>query len=204
MLDAVDQQRLLREFAAHLDAADLELVFEQRVDVIDDAIQIDRRPLAARRPRPRQRQQAIDDLRGAEGLALDLFQNLRLRIGRIGVLEQHLRVARNAGQRRVHFVRDAGGEQADGRHLLGDLQLFLETDSVGDVLEQQDAPLHRIGAGIRLQWNDRGVHQQPLCRRFVIVIARTADQRNLEQRGAERVLVARRAKGLDELRVEDV
>ena len=44
----------------------------------------------------------------------------------IGALEQHLREARDAGQRRVDLVRDAGGEQADGGHLLGDLQLLFE------------------------------------------------------------------------------
>ena len=42
VLDAQHQQRLLRQFAADLDAADLELVLEQREDVADDGVEIDR------------------------------------------------------------------------------------------------------------------------------------------------------------------
>ena len=79
-----------------------------------------------RRGRPREVQQAVDDLRGPERLAFDLLEQPRARILGIGALQQHLREARDAGQRRVHLVRDAGGEQADRRHLLGDLQLLLE------------------------------------------------------------------------------
>ena len=75
---------------------------------------------------PRQVQQAVDDLRGAERLPLDLLEQPRARVLRVGALEQHLREARDAGQRRVDLVRDAGGQQADRRHLLGDLQLLLE------------------------------------------------------------------------------
>ena len=53
--------------------------------------------------------------------------------------QQHLREARDAGQRRVHLVRDAGREQPDRRHLLRDLQLLLELHARRDVLDDDDA-----------------------------------------------------------------
>ena len=114
--------------------------------------------------RPRQVQQAVDDLRGAERLPLDLLEHLRPRIVGLGALEQHLREARDAGQRRVHLVRDAGGEQADRRHLLRDLQLLLELHARGDVLDDDD------GAGDRRRPTSRSgvvadVDQQPARRR---------------------------------------
>ena len=56
-------------------------------------------------------------------------------VRRIGALEQHLREARDAGERRVHLVGDAGRQQADGRHLLGQPQLLLEVGAIGDVLD---------------------------------------------------------------------
>ena len=104
----------------------LELVLEQRQHVGDDDVDVDDASSIAVRRRPRQVQQAVDDLRRAERLPLDLLEQPRPRILGIGALEQHLREARDAGQRRVHLVRDAGGQQADRRHLLGDLQLLLE------------------------------------------------------------------------------
>jgi hypothetical protein len=53
----------------------------------------------------RQVEQAVDDLRGAEGLPLDLLQDLGARVFRLGLLQQHLREARDAGERRVDLVR---------------------------------------------------------------------------------------------------
>src|SRR6185436_6531877 len=44
----------------------------------------------------------------------------------VGAFEQHLRETGDARQRRVHFVRDARRQQADRRHLLGNLQLLFE------------------------------------------------------------------------------
>ena len=76
--------------------------------------------------RTRKIEQAVDDLRRAERLTLNLLEHLVDGIVGVGAFEQHLREARDAGQRRVHFVRDAGGEQPDRRHLFRDLELFLE------------------------------------------------------------------------------
>ena len=64
--------------------------------------------------RAREVEQIIDDAGGAVGLTADLLQQRVLRVGLGEHAEEHLRVARNAGQRRVDFVRDAGGQKADG------------------------------------------------------------------------------------------
>ncbi len=62
----------------------------------------------------REIQQVVDDLRSAEGLARDFFQQ-RAELGvAIDLLGQHLRVAGDDGQRRIDFMRHAGGQQADG------------------------------------------------------------------------------------------
>ena len=124
----------------------VELVLEQREDVGDDRVQIDVDPFVRRRAGTRQVEQPVDDLGGAERLPLDLLEQHGLRIVRIGAFEQHLREARDAGQRRVDLVRDAGGEQADRRHLLGNLQLLFEAHAVGDVLDQQQHPDHGVVA----------------------------------------------------------
>ena len=147
---------------------------------------------AARCARPRQRQQAVDDLGGAERLTLDLLEQHRARIRRVGVLEQHLRVARNAGERRVHFVRDAGREQADRRHLLGNLQLLFEPHVIGDVLEQQNRADDGAGTGQALQRDRRRIHQQDVPRFGRRRCGRAAGrQRHLEERRAARILATR-------------
>ena len=52
--------------------------------------------------------------------------------------QQHLREARDAGEGRVDLVRHARGEEADRRHLLGDLELLFELDPRRDVLDDDD------------------------------------------------------------------
>ena len=56
-----------------------------------------------------------------------------------GLGEQQLRVRRDAGERRVDLVRDAGGEQAERGQTLLVLQLALEAHAVGDVADDQHA-----------------------------------------------------------------
>ncbi len=58
----------------------LELVLEQRQDVVDDGVQVHRPRSSTRRAGPRQVQQPVDDLRGPERLALDLLQQPRPRV----------------------------------------------------------------------------------------------------------------------------
>ena len=125
--------------------------------VVDDGVYVDRAAVELRRPG--QVQQPVDDLRGAERLPLDLFQHLRPGIVLVGALEQHLREARDAGQRRIDFVRHARGEQSDRRHLLGNLELLLELHPGRDVLDDHD----RSGDGaFRVpQRRGRDVDEQP-------------------------------------------
>ena len=106
-------------------------------------------------------------LRGAERLALDLLEHLGRRIVGVGALEQHLREARDAGERRVDLVRDAGREQPDRRHLLGDLQLLLELHARRDVLDDRRCVPGDRAVGVA-QRRRRDVDQQraapPSCR----------------------------------------
>ena len=55
------------------------------------------------------------------------------------LLGEHLRVGGDDGERRVDFVRDAGGEQADGAELVCLGELGLEGDALGDVVDEDDA-----------------------------------------------------------------
>src|ERR1019366_9811401 len=113
------------------DSRHLELLLEKRENVADDGVQIDVDALAALRAWPRQIQQAVDDLRRAERLTLDLLEQYGFRILRVRALEQHLREARDPGEGRGELVRHARSEQPDRRHLFGNLELFLEPHAVG-------------------------------------------------------------------------
>ena len=175
-------------------------MLEQRQHVADDGVEVDRRPL--RRiggVGTRQREQAVDDARGAERLLLDLLEQLGARIARVGLLEQHLRVARDAGERRVDLVRDARGEQAERGHLLGDAQLLFELRALGDVLEDDDGARLRRRADDRLQRNHRDVDQHARvcrCRR-----ARPAACGRASCPGG--LSRERRAERFDEMRIEE-
>ena len=50
-----------------------------------------------------------------------------------------MRVRGDAGERRVHFMRHAGGEKAEGSETLFVLQLALESHAIGDVADHQHA-----------------------------------------------------------------
>ena len=79
----------------------------------------------------------------ARNVCFSIFSSRHcFRIAGVGPVEQHLRKARDAGQRRVHLVRDARRQQADRRHLLGNLQLLLEPHAIRDVLEQENRAGH--------------------------------------------------------------
>jgi hypothetical protein len=174
---------------AHLHPVRPELVLEQRHHVADDQVQVDRPHLAARRAR--HVQQAAHDLGGAERLALDLLQQPHLGVGGLGPFEQHLREAGNAGQRRVDLVRHAGGQHADGRHLLGQLQLLLEARAIGDVLDHDDpAVLRPFGA---LERRDRHVDQARALR-----VLRVGAERHPVQIAASGRLAPRDCQRVDE------
>jgi hypothetical protein len=88
--------------------------------------------------RARKIQKIAGDVRSAFGLFLNFQQKRVFRIGFGNHSEQHLRVARNARQRRVDFVRDAGREQPDARKFFALLQSFFELDARSDVFEHDD------------------------------------------------------------------
>ena len=146
--------------------------------------------------RTRQVEQPVDDLGGAERLALDLLEHLRLRIVGLGALHQHLHEARDAGERRVHFVRHAGGQQADGGHLLGDLELLFELHARGNVLDDHDRSRDRVGHVPERRRRD--VHEQAPRRRV------PRRQRDAVERRAVGRLAPARAKDLEEARIEDL
>ena len=87
----------------------------------------------------REIQQRVDDFAGAEGLLGDFFEQR----GFFGVARnlfgEHLRVGGDHGQRRVDFMRDAGGQQSDGAEFVGLDQAALEFGAVGDVVEDDQA-----------------------------------------------------------------
>ena len=181
-------------------------MFEQRKHVADDGVDVDRVLFVVIGARPRQIEKPVHDLRGAERLLLDLLQQNRPWIARVGAFEQHLREARNPGERRVDLVRHAGSEQADGRHLLGDLQLLFELHVVGDVFDEQNRSDDRVrpSRGF-LQRHDRRVHQQLL--RLAAGRhgrSRPARQRHAIERRAKRVVALRGVQGFDKRPVEDI
>ena len=94
-------------------------MFQQSQNITDHRVDVHRRTLAARRAAlPRQIEEAVDDLGRPERLPFDLLQKTRAGVFGIRPLEQHLREAGDAGQRRVHLVSHTGGEQPERRHLL--------------------------------------------------------------------------------------
>src|SRR5271163_2967824 len=55
------------------------------------------------------------------------------------LLAEHLGVAGDHRQRRIHFVRDTRRQQANGGQLLRLRELLLHIDGVGDVVDDDDA-----------------------------------------------------------------
>ena len=156
-----------RQLAADLDAALLELVLEQRQHVADHLVEVDDGALGCSAAFGRDRLSRPLTMRAARNVCFSIFSSSGVRgSAGIGLLEQHLRVARDAGQRRVDLVRDAGGEQAERRHLLRDAQLLFQLRALGDVLEDDDACRRSAPPAIALQRHRRDVDEQRLaCRR---------------------------------------
>ena len=127
------------QLTSHLNAARGQLMLEKSEHVVDHGVEVDW-TRDVRPPRARKIQQAVDDLGGPKCLPLNLLEHLGLWILWVRSLEQHLGKTRNAGQGRVHLMSDTRRQQADGRHLLRDLELFLELDPRGDVLHDDHHP----------------------------------------------------------------
>ena len=87
-------------------------MLQQRQRILDDAIHIHFGKFGA--AGARKVQQVIHNLGCAESLFGDFFQQLRLFLVAMELLGEHLRVAGDHGQRRINFMRNAGGQQSDG------------------------------------------------------------------------------------------
>ncbi len=88
-------------------------------------------------------QQAVDDLRCAEGLAGDAIEQRGQAFVAAQLLGQHLGVAGDDGERGIDLMRDAGGQQADGGKLFRLRELRLKLHAAGDVVDQDDAADYR-------------------------------------------------------------
>src|SRR3974390_674047 len=129
---AEDWRQAGMQLGHHLNARRLELVLQQRERVLDYAVQVHVVEVRARGAG--EVQQAVDNLRGAEGLPGDLFQQFRLFGIVVYLFREHLRVGRDHGQRGVDLMRHTRRQQADGGKLLRLRKLRLQLDALGDVV----------------------------------------------------------------------
>ena len=92
----------------------------------------------------REVEKAADEARGPEGLALDLLDERPPGIVARRLVEEKAREPRDARERRIHFVRDAGRQRAESREALAVGERAFEARGLGGVVEDEDA-----GAGSR-------------------------------------------------------
>ncbi len=122
----------------------------------------------------RELEQAVDDAGGAESLPLDLSQQLVARIVLRRVGEQHLGIARDAGDRRVDLVRHARGEHAEGGQPVLLAQRRFHGHALGDVLHHENA----LAAALDLP-------VEPSHRKLIVLLdALGVAERDLDQAGA--------------------
>src|SRR3970040_1025675 len=140
---AVDGRQFRLQILEHADAAGLELVIEQQEGIFDHPVEVDFGELRARGAG--EAEQVIDDLRSAEGLLDDLFNQLQPRVVAIHLLGQHLDVVGNHRQRGIDLVGHARSQQADGGQLFRLHQLLLEADALGDVIQDDQEAFHLAG-----------------------------------------------------------
>src|SRR5439155_23495000 len=131
-----------------LDTSAPQLRLEQGEGFIEEAGDADH--LDGARSPAREIEKTVDDAGGAEGLLLDLPQDLVARIGRIELRDEHLRVRGNARERCIHLVGDAGGKEADRGEAILTMELLLELDLIGDVVERD-----HVAGGLPLARGER-------------------------------------------------
>src|SRR5271170_6708710 len=110
-LVAVNACELRIEVHFHANLRRLELMLQQRHRIAQQIVQVHARELRA--AGTREVQQAIHNLRRTEGLLRNLFKHRSEPFVVAHVLGQHLRIAGDDRQRRIHFVRYAGSQQAN-------------------------------------------------------------------------------------------
>src|SRR5260370_20635213 len=142
---ALNQRKALVELGLHLNMSDLELVLEQCQRIRDYLVQTDFGQLRA--GGAGEVQEVVDDLRGAERLLCDFLEQPRFLRIRLQLLRQHLRVGGDHLQRRLHFMRNASGQQTDGRKFVGWGKLDFKLDPLRDVVHDHQSPHHVELAG---------------------------------------------------------
>ena len=156
VIRAQHRRQFLLQVPRHLHVRRPERVRDQGQRFFDHGVQIHFGKF--RRAGARKIQQVVDDLAGAERLLDDFVDQLMPRIAAGQLLRQHLDVVGDHRQRRVHFVRDAGGQQAQRSELLGLHHLFFQAHPLRDVVHQ-DQPPDPV-AGFSDQRRDRNVDHQ--------------------------------------------
>ena len=126
--------QLLLKVSGHLHLRRPERVRDQRQHFFHHGIQIHFRKF--RRARAREIQQVVDNLARAKCLLDDFLDQLVARIAAGKLLGQHLNVVGDHGQRRIHFVRHARGQQTERSELLVLEQLLFEPHPLRDVVEE--------------------------------------------------------------------
>src|ERR1700675_4426846 len=100
----------------------------------------------------------VDDFAGAEGLLDDALDGFLPRIVGGDLLGEHLDVVGDDGERRIHLMRHAGSQQAEGSELFGLHHLLFEAHALGDVVEENQAAQTR--AVFANQRGDRRIDDQ--------------------------------------------
>ena len=94
------------------DVCSLELVLEQVKRVANDGVDVDLSE--GRAAGAGEVEQAVDDLRGAEGLLGDFVEQRADAFVAAHLFGEHLRIRRDDSERSIDLVRDTGSKQADG------------------------------------------------------------------------------------------
>src|ERR1700755_2429731 len=152
---ALTARQFLRVVARYLDVGLPELRLKKLQGVFEHAVQVDFREVRDA-ARAREVQEVVDDAGRAVGLPPNLLKERVLRVCLGEHAEEHLRVGRDARERSVYLVRDAGRQKADGRQLLALLQLLFEADAARHVFED-DEDSARLVRARALQGRERDV-----------------------------------------------
>ena len=129
--------RLGIQVGLDLDAGLLQLVLQQRQRFLDDLFRLTS-PNEVVEVREKFSSELTISL--ARKVCLAILSRMSDFCDVVGhLLGQHLRVGGDHRQRRIHFVRHAGRQQADAAQLVGLHQALLQFGAVGDVVEDDQA-----------------------------------------------------------------
>src|SRR6266567_895177 len=103
-------------------------------------------------------EQIVNDLAGAKRLLDDFFNDRLARVAFRHLLSEHLNVVGNDRERRIHFVRDAGGEQPKRSQLFRLRHLLFHALALGHVIEEQETANPHVR--FAYQWRDGDVQRK--------------------------------------------